>query len=188
MRSQQLDAGKKLAWHRACLQTEKVFDLRRRNQDRNSIREPDHHHARDKSDRGAQTGKSHCQQENSGHHRDHGQPAHPEARNDPRDNHYECARWSADLRARSAERGNEETRHNCRVKARLRRDARRNPKGHRQWKRNQPHREPCHQVVDKQLRRVGPEGKDRLRNVRHAYGHQVCFYSTRPKILEGAAP
>ena len=90
------------------------------------------------------------------------------------DDHYECARWAANLRARPSQQGNQEACNYCAVNSRLRRQSRGNGKRHSQRQGNQANGYSGYEVFQKLLRSVVAQTKDRLRkpalleNILHA--------------------
>ena len=66
-------------------------------------------------------------------------PLMPKRSDNARDDHDECAGWTADLGARSAQRGDQETGHDRGINSRLRSDPGSDAKGHGQRQRDQTH-------------------------------------------------
>jgi hypothetical protein len=165
---QQFDAGQEFAGHGACLQTEEVFDLRRGDEDRNSIGEADDDHARDEADGRTETGEAHEEENDAGHQRDHGEAAHAEARHDAGNDDNEGAGGATDLCARTAERGDQKASDNGRIQTGLRRDAGGDSKSHCQGQCDEANCDSCEQIVQEHRRRVASERQDRLWQVRIA--------------------
>ena len=63
---------------------------------------------------------------------------------------------------RTAERGDQESGHNCGVETGLWRDARSDAEGHGQWQRDEANRDSRKQVVQKRLLAVITQGYDQL--------------------------
>ena len=120
-------------------ESEEVLDLRRRDQQRDAVREAEHHGARDELHRLTESGEGEEQQDDAGHHRHHQQPGQAVLRDDAGDDHDERAGRSADLDARSAERRDEESADDRRVDAGLGRDAAGDAERHGQRQRHQAH-------------------------------------------------
>ena len=72
VRDKQLDAGQKFAGNRTGLESEKILDLSRGNQNCDAVGKADHHHARNEAHRRAQPGKAHDDQQHTRHQRHHG--------------------------------------------------------------------------------------------------------------------
>ena len=94
----------------AVLRPKKVLDLRGSDQHRDAVGEPDGHRPRNELDRRAQPGDAHDHQQNARHDGHHGQARHAEPGDDSGHDDDERARRTADLRARSAQRGDQEVR------------------------------------------------------------------------------
>ncbi len=89
-------------------------------------------------------------------------PEMPNRSTMPGNNHDECARRSADLNARSAQRGDQKSRDHGRIDSSLRSDAARNAKSHRQRQRHYPYRHAGDQILKKNLPGVLPQAKHQL--------------------------
>ncbi len=162
MCGQQLDTRQKFARYRANAKPEEVLDLGRCNQDGNAVGESNHHRPRNEPYRRAEPGQSHGQQNNACHERHQRESAQSKARHNTRDDDDKRACRTADLRARTAQRRNQKSCDHCRVKARLRRNARSNTESHRQRKRNKADRNAGEQIAHQHLRRIAPQGQQRL--------------------------
>jgi hypothetical protein len=137
MRGERFQAKPENAGHLLDLQPQKILHLRARDQDRNSVREADHDWPRNKLDRRAHASDTHRHQQYTRHHRAHEQAIYAMHSDNPGDDHDECSGRSTNLRFRSSQQGNQESRHDCAVDARLRGQARGDRKRHRKWQRDE---------------------------------------------------
>ena len=154
MRRKQPDARQKFAGNCADSQAEEIPELRGGNQNCDAVGEADDHHARDEADSRAQAGEAHQQEQNAGHQRHHSQAAHAKAEDDAGDDHHEGAGGTANLRARTAQRGDQKASHNGGIKSCLRRDSGGDAEGHGQRQCDEAHRDSSQQIVKKYLERV----------------------------------
>ena len=135
--------------HFAHRQPEKVLDLRGKNNHGNAGREAGGHGIGDELDQSPQPEHAHEDHDCPGHDRGGGQAGVAVMGGNVADDHNEGARRPADLHAAAAQRGNQESGHNGRIKAHCRwRNAfalhdtvgnRTNSECHRQRQRDHPH-------------------------------------------------
>ena len=107
----------------ACAQAEEVLDLRGGDEDGDSVGEADDHHARDEANHCAEAGKAHESRMMPAMSVTMARPLMPKRSNDAGNDDDECAGGSANLGARAAERGDDESGDDGGVEAGLRRDA-----------------------------------------------------------------
>ncbi len=139
-----------------------------------AVGESDDDGPRDEANGGAEAGKSHGQQDDSGHQRDHGEAGQAEAGDDAGDDDDECAGGSADLGARAAQGGDEKTGDDGGVESGLRRDSRGDAKGHGERQRDQADGDAGKKVVQEHLPAVLAQRQDQLGQVGIAEGHDAA--------------
>ena len=130
-------AVKKIARNLIQPQSEKIPDLRARNENCNSVRETDNHRAWKIFHRCTHSGDSQQHQHHAGHHGARKQPVDTVLGDDSGHYNHERAGRSADLRLRTAERRDHKPGNNCAIESGLWRNSRRNCKRHRQRQGNQ---------------------------------------------------
>jgi hypothetical protein len=152
------------------VQTEKILDLRRCDQEGDAVGEPDDDRSRDEGHRVAEVRQSEHDQDDAGHHRHHQQTGEAEAGDDAGNDHDERAGRSRDLQARAAQQRDDEAAGDRGVDAGLRRDAGRDPERHRKGKRDEADRHARDAIAAQALRRVVAQGiEDRGTPARHRY-------------------
>ena len=131
-------ASQKFSRNLVDFEAEEILDLRAGDDHRDAVRESHNHRARNVFHRGAEPGDAQNDEQHARHQRAHEQAVQAVPRHDAVDDHDERARGAADLRRRSAQRGNQEPRHDGAIQSRLRRNARSDRKRHRQRQRDEP--------------------------------------------------
>src|SRR5258705_3769277 len=99
---------KKIRRNRVHLQTEKILDLRRENNERYTACESYDYGIRNEFDCGAKSGKTHNHKDDTGHDRRDNQSIHPIGLNNAKDNNNERAGRPANLYFAPSQYGNNE--------------------------------------------------------------------------------
>ena len=163
MRSESFQTLQEDARHRVDLQPKEIFHLRAGNQHCDAVGEAHHNRSRNELDRRPHASQAHRHQQHTRHDRAHEQSIDTMCRDNPSHHNHESSRWTADLRLRTTQQRNKESRDNRAVNAGLRRQSRGNRKRHRQGQGHQSDGHARNQVVQKFVGVVGPQAKHRLR-------------------------
>ena len=142
VREQDVHAADKFAGNGARFQTQKISNLSGSDQNRDAVCKSNGHGARDELDRSSQPRRTHHDQHDARHHRDHKQTRQPKLSDDTRDDDHKSARRPPNLGARPAQRRNQTPGNDCRIDTGLRGDAGSDAEGHRQRQGHQSHRQP----------------------------------------------
>src|ERR1051326_2673943 len=165
----------KIRRNRAHLQSEKVLDLRRENDERYTACEPDDDGIWNEFDCGAKSGETHNHEDDAGHDCGDDQSVHPIGLNNAIDNNNEGAGWAAYLHFAPSQCGHNEAGNNGSEEPFLRRntgsDCERNPK--RQG--DDADDQPCREISDKLFPGVVLECCKEFR-FQHEYEFKVWKY------------
>src|SRR5438034_6230944 len=147
------------------LEPEEVLDLPRENDQGDPAREPDGDGIGDELDGAAQPRQPEAHEDDARHQGRHGEPLHPMALHDRIDDHDERARRPADLYARAAQCGDEESRDDGGEQPALGAHSARNREGDGERERHDPDDDPRAEIGEELLAGVPPpERGDELRD------------------------
>src|SRR3989449_84917 len=125
-----------LGGHRAHPEPQEVLDLAREDDQGDAAREPDGDRVRDELDGAAEPGEAEAREDDAREQGGRGEAVHAVALHDGVHDDHERARGAADLHARAAERGDQETGHDGGEEAALGADAARDREGDRERQRH----------------------------------------------------
>ena len=151
------------AGHLFEVQSEEILDLRTRDQNSNTIGEPDHYRTRDELHGGAETSDAHDDQQHASHHRAHEQTIDAVSGDDSSYDYDEGTSGAADLSFRSTQRGNQKSSDDRAVNAGLRGEAGSDCERHRQGQCHEAYGDAGDQIKQKFVTVVGSETEDGLR-------------------------
>ena len=131
------------------MKPEEILDLSASDQYRDAVGETDHNRTGNKLDRCAQSRDAHNDKQHTCHDRAHKQAIHAMNSNDARHHDHERSGRPANLRLRSAQCGDKESRDDGAIDARLRSKSRGNSERHGQRQRDQTDRHSRDQIKQK---------------------------------------